>query len=610
MLSRIVILPVLALSGLTAWCQELGSLKAVPVPQQPGLEKYVRDREALVVLGKALFWDMQVGSDSQTACATCHFHAGADHRAQKQLSNPTGAFVPNYVQTLSDFPFHALADAGDNRSAVVRDSSQRAGSAGVFRRMLNDISTGGASDDGFDATDLPAFTIAGRNVRQVTIRNTPTVINSVFNLRNFWDGRASDIFSGLTPFGESDTRANALVVANGLLAPQKIRIENSSLASQAVGPPLSNIEMSYDGRTWPKLGKRMLVLRPLALQKVAADDSVLGALANPDGRGLLAEHTYLSLIQRAFQPEYWDSTELADAAGQALGRQAPAQNTTEFTLTEYNFALFFGLAVQAYEATLVSDDTRFDRFAEGEAAALTAQEQNGMRVFRGNECADCHTGPEFTIASFTAAARRGRIERSRNGLSAETGFFRTGVRPISDDTGLGGTDDFGKPFSQVSAQGVAPGTGGAFKTSGLRNIEFTGPYFHNGGQATLEQVVEFYNRGGDFPDGGNLSPDVRRLNLSAADRAALVAFLKSLSDDRVRFERAPFDHPELCVPVGHGDAAGDDRFPLSAPDRWAAIPAVGRGGNTVPLQTFDELLQGIGVDGSRAHNLRDACVKD
>src|SRR5262249_38077077 len=119
---------------------------------------------------------------------------------------------------------------------------------------------------------------------------------------------------------------------------------------------------------------------------------------------------------------------------------------------------------------------------------------------------------------------------------------------------------------------------------------------------------EFYNRGGDFPDSPNLSPDVHRLNFSAEDRGALVEFLKALSDDRVRFERAPFDHPELCVPVGYADSeTADPKFPLSAVDRWAAIPPVGRNGNVVPLQTFEELLQSIGTDGSRAHTLVDAC---
>src|SRR5262245_41381587 len=65
----------------------IASLKGVPIPQ-PDLSQYVADRELLIVLGKALFWDTQVGSDAQTACATCHFHAGADHRITNQVAGP------------------------------------------------------------------------------------------------------------------------------------------------------------------------------------------------------------------------------------------------------------------------------------------------------------------------------------------------------------------------------------------------------------------------------------------------------------------------------------------------------------------------------------------
>jgi hypothetical protein len=84
----------------------------------------------------------------------------------------------------------------------------------------------------------------------------------------------------------------------------------------------------------------------------------------------------------------------------------------------------------------------------------------------------------------------------------------------------------------------------------------------------------------------------------------------------VRFQRAPFDHPSLCVPVGHEESAAgtlvkdttDGRFASSALDRWALIPAVGRAGAAAPLQTFDELLRGIGNDGTRANALTQACV--
>jgi cytochrome c peroxidase len=570
-----------------AFPQALGSLKTVEVPKPADLDRYVRDQEALLVLGKALFWDMQLGSDGRTACATCHFHAGADHRVQNQLSNPSGAFPANHTIRLEEFPFRLFADATDNRSALLRESGRRFGSAGVFRRIFSDLPAGGLPEDATDVPDNEGFTAAGLNVRQVTERNTPTVINAVFNVRNLWDGRASDIFSGATPFGESDTRANVVVLRDGEPVREVVRIGNSSLASQAVGPPVNDVEMSSQGRTWQKIGKRMLPLRPLALQRVDPEDSVLGPHANAEGPGLMHSFTYLHLVQAAFQPEYW-------------GVPDPAEN----------FPLYFGLAVQAYQATLVSAGSRFDWFSEGDEGALTAEEQLGLRLFRSRgECDDCHRGPEFTTASFTSIRIRGPVQRARTGLLADTGFFHTGVSPAAEDAGLEGSDDFGRPFSVAAArnQDGRLGIRGAFKTPGLRNIEFTGPYFHNGGQATLEQTIEFYNRGGDFPGSPNLSPDIRRLNLNREERAALVAFLKALSDDRVRFERAPFDHPELCVPAGHDALVADERFPLSAADRWAGIPAVGRNGNPVPLQTFDEQLQGIGNDGSRAHTLRDAC---
>ncbi len=532
-MSKIAFSLTLLFAGLA---QAQPSLKTVPVPQATGTGQYVRDNAALVVLGKALFWDMQLGSDGRTACATCHFHAGADHRSQNQLSNPNFAFPANATLTSADFPFHALTDPTNNNSRVLHDNSARFGSAGVFPRKFTAINLA-SGDDGYDLAS--AFNLNGLNVRQVTARNAPSVFNAIFNARNFWDGRALNTF--------------ALTGST-----------NASLASQAVGPPTNAVEMSYDGLTWQLLGQRMLALNPLRLQRVAADDSVLGPFANPDGPGFTSPLTYLTLVQSAFAPAYWQ------------------------TAPEDNFQMIFGLALQAYQTTLVSDDTPFDRFAAGNTAALTAQEQAGLALFRGRaQCAACHAGAEFTLASVANINRRVGGRNNNNNSIGDTGFFRTGVTPLADDAGL---------------------TAGAFKTPGLRNIEFTGPYFHNGGQATLEQVVEFYNRGGDFPQGG-VNNDIRRLNLNANERAQLVAFLKALSDDRVRYQRAPFDHPALCVPNGQTDLAQttDARFSLSADDRMAAIPAVGKSGAKAPLQTFSDLLDGVGTDGSRAHTLTEAC---
>jgi cytochrome c peroxidase len=252
----------------------------------------------------------------------------------------------------------------------------------------------------------------------------------------------------------------------------------------------------------------------------------------------------------------------------------------EFTQAEINFPLFWGLALQAYQGTLNSTDSPVDRFLDGDPGALTAQEQEGLRLFQGTpRCNECHNGPEFSAAAFNG-----------NLTQRAHAFDRTGVRPIAEDAGAGN---------------------GTFKSIGLRNIEFTGPYFHNGGQATLEQVIDFYRRAGDFTPVAN---DLRPFSINDSQRASMVAFLKALTDDRVRFERAPFDHPELCVPVGHAEkdgalvASGSAKFPGSAADIWRAIPAVGAGGNAVPLRTFEEMVNGVGASGERAHALSEACT--
>ena len=338
----------------------------------------------------------------------------------------------------------------------------------------------------------------------------------------------------------------------------------------------------------------MLGLIPLGRQKVAADDSVLGAMSNPDGNGLTSEFGYAALIRSAFQPAYWAAPTTEDDVPQM----------------ELNFPLFWGIAIQAYEATLVSDDSPIDRFLDGNRQALNTLEQQGMQEFLsgGSQCTQCHQGAELTAASFTNSQR----SNANTNNPDDMGFFRTGVSQIAEDIGLGGKDGFDRP---LFSGGRAGSTNGLFKSPGLRNVELTGPYFHDGGQATLEQVMDFYARNGDFTAGGNLGPGIGRIRLTTQEKAQLLAFMKALTDERVRFERAPFDHPALCIPVGHAEIApgvlqldnGDPRFSLSALDKWALIPAVGKNGGGVPLQTFEELLKGVGKDGSKAHALNETC---
>ena len=173
----------------------------------------------------------------------------------------------------------------------------------------------------------------------------------------------------------------------------------------------------------------------------------------------------------------------------------------------------------------------------------------------------------------------------------DNGFYNTGVTRTAFDIGVGGIDPIiGKPLSFTEQyreflQGGNPpdpfqvdpctfaipfdpanchtppppdfraAVNGAFKTPGLRNVELTGPYMHNGGMATLEQVVEFYNRGGNF-ENPELDPDIEPLGLTGQEKSDLVAFMKSLTDLRVRFSaravRPPDDH-DLQRPPGQPD---------------------------------------------------------
>jgi hypothetical protein len=160
-------------------------------------------------------------------------------------------------------------------------------------------------------------------------------------------------------------------------------------------------------------------------------------------------------------------------------------------------------------------------------------------------------------------------------------FVDIGVRPTSDDIGAGPI--FG---------GGLPDFDATFKVPQLRNVELTAPYFHNGSASTLEEVIDFYNRGGNFS--GNLNFDGQMNNIAGSltqqDQADLVVFLKSLTDERVRFQMGPFDHPSLCIPDGHpGNELGvTESSPGSgeAADSLRCIGAVGADGSALPIRTF------------------------
>ena len=181
-----------------------GDLRGVPVPglAPDALAEFVKDKQAAIALGKALFWDMQIGSDGVQACASCHFRAGADPRSKNQLSPglkhmpqqdltfKTGG--PNYQLTGTEFPLTRLAIAGQ-RGALdqATDSNDVVSSQGVPYL-----------DRGPDPL---GFQVGWLKTRRVEPRNTPSMINAVFNHRQFWDGRAENIFNGVNHLGGRDS---------------------------------------------------------------------------------------------------------------------------------------------------------------------------------------------------------------------------------------------------------------------------------------------------------------------------------------------------------------------------------------------------------------------
>lgn len=640
----------------------LRSLKGQTVPGPPDLDQFVRDRQAAVALGKALFWDMQVGSDGVTSCATCHYHAGADTRNVNTLApallQTNGLRQPtpdtqlglgtNRVLKAADFPFHRLSNPNDRQSRVVSDNNDVVGSQGVLKELFGQVVPRRAEDIRSTQPDS-VYQYNGVNTRRVAPRNSPSVINAVFYLRNFWDGRAQDVFNGVNPFGSRDPDAYVLQASTpSQMEEVQVRLRYSSLASQAVGPPLNDIEMSAAGRSFADVGKKILSLRPLARQAVHSDDSVLGSMVHPSGRGLLVA-SYLQMIQKAFHPRWWQGANWVDgsnASKPVLIAPPAVPGSKHYNHASWNFALFFGIAIQVYESTLVSDDSPFDRYAEGNDNALSPMQKRGLNLFKGKaKCASCHNGPEFSSATVsqldkidipmpgdpiaklpgTIGARLSvpeRIERmvfasvtpkaDSSGMVVTTGrhvvydngFYNIGVRPTHEDLGIGADDPFGNPLSESRLfyagklqqfglpqpafaldKHFEPSADGSFKTPSLRNVELTAPYFHNGGQLTLRQVIDFYDRGGDFRDVNiaDVPVDITTLGLTPSEKSALVSFMESLTDPRVKFERAPFDHPQLLVPNGHLQNA-DGSLQTDASGRaltsFIEIPAVGRAGGS------------------------------
>jgi len=191
-----------------------------------------------------------------------------------------------------------------------------------------------------------------------------------------------------------------------------------------------------------------------------------------------------------------------------------------------------GAAIAAFEATLVSGNSRFDRrWYGGEAAALSDRELAGLELFRGKAgCVTCHTiGARYALFS------DGRYHITGAGSVAHAARFTVplapGVSTDLSDADLGSFAVHEHPDLGRFEITHKPQDRHAFRTPSLRNVSHSAPYMHDVTLATLEEVIEFYDRGGGTLAGKSVL--LKPLGLSEADKRALVAFLKALDGDNI-----------------------------------------------------------------------------
>jgi cytochrome c peroxidase len=371
------------------------------------------------------------------------------------------------------------------------------------------------------------------------------------------------IISGLTLAGSRGDRPFAV---HTVTAPP--RIEEPAVVIGAVKwepLPLTAPEPANNPSTPEKVALGARLFADTALSRdgtvacVSCHDTKRGG--GTDGRqfskgigGQFGGRNAPTVFNAAFQAwQFWDGR-AHSLEEQALG---PIANPVEMGSTDLNavverlkadrsyvdaFAAAFGAAepisiehlaqaIAAYERTLITPDSPYDRFVRGDQSALTPQQVRGMSLFESSGCADCHSGPNFSSASMLAPDRGG------------TGFRLFPAQPSEFDAKYGLTTDSGG-----RAKGAAPGL---WRVPTLRNIALTAPYFHNGSVNDLTEAVRIMavsQSGRVLSENPILQPAVawlpgerrmmryRQTPINEAEISDITAFLRALTSDRLAAE--------------------------------------------------------------------------
>jgi cytochrome c peroxidase len=262
-----------------------------------------------------------------------------------------------------------------------------------------------------------------------------------------------------------------------------------------------------------------------------------------------------TVINSAFHPKQgWDGKALRlDIQAQGAMKSAVAQNVGPVMaeerlrqIPEYvkRFEEVFGpggpwfddasRAIAVFESTIISTNVPFDRFMEGDESALSDSAKRGFKLFTTTAgCSACHRGRLFTDEDFHGLGVPAPADFSEDPVRQITFRYEVRARGVTEDVYRAATDDPGLYLvTKVDTDY------GQFRTPMLRELGQTAPYMHNGAFATLEEVIDFYDRGGG--ESPNLDPLISPLGLSSQDKADLVAFLESLTGDSIIIEK-----PEL-----------------------------------------------------------------
>ena len=201
-------------------------------------------------------------------------------------------------------------------------------------------------------------------------------------------------------------------------------------------------------------------------------------------------------------------------------------------------------AVSTYERTIVSQNVPFDAYLAGDAEAISDEALRGYELFAGKaNCFACHNGPLISDGSFHNTAVPTYPGFENNALNQITFRYEQWAKGVSEEIYDTATVDLGLYYVTKLDSDK-----GKFRTPGLRDVCYTGPYMHNGAFSTLAEVVAFYGDGG----GGdpNKDPLLESLNLTGEEQADLVSFLESLCGDKITAEAPELPPYEPWTEIG------------------------------------------------------------